>query len=134
MSLTSRHAFGGDPEIHFAAGGLSTTRGPNRWIQMARVIRQEVRAADLPKKWQARLDAAPDEIVRVTVDARRRRDVRALLRLSEQASAEARRRGLSSRSLIDIDAWLAEMDGFADVPFMEDGRRQPPMPEAEEPV
>jgi antitoxin VapB len=31
----------------------------------------------------------------------------------------------------DIDAWFAEMDRFADVPFMEDGRRQPPMPAAE---
>jgi antitoxin VapB len=29
----------------------------------------------------------------------------------------------------DIDAWFAELDRFADVPFMEDGRRQSPMPE-----
>ncbi len=33
----------------------------------------------------------------------------------------------------DIDAWFAELDRFAAVPFMEDGRRQPPMPEAEDP-
>jgi antitoxin VapB len=32
----------------------------------------------------------------------------------------------------DIDAWFAELDRFADVPFMDDGRRQPLMPEAEE--
>ena len=32
----------------------------------------------------------------------------------------------------DIDAWFAELDRFADVPFMEDGRDQPPMPEAED--
>ena len=32
----------------------------------------------------------------------------------------------------DIDAWFAELDRFADVPFMEEGRRQPPMPEAED--
>ena len=32
----------------------------------------------------------------------------------------------------NIDAWFAELDRFADVPFMEDGRRQPPMPEAED--
>lgn len=32
----------------------------------------------------------------------------------------------------DIEAWFAELDRFADVPFMEDGRRQPPMPAAEE--
>ena len=37
---------------------------------MARVIRKEVKASDLPKEWQAGLDAAPDEVVRVTVDAR----------------------------------------------------------------
>lgn len=30
----------------------------------------------------------------------------------------------------DLDAWFRELDRFADVPFMEDGRRQPPMPEA----
>ena len=29
---------------------------------------------------------------------------------------------------LDVDAWLAELDRFADVPFMEDGRHQPPMP------
>jgi antitoxin VapB len=33
----------------------------------------------------------------------------------------------------DIDAWFAELDRFADVPFMEDGRRQPPMPPAKDP-
>ena len=63
------------------------------------MIRKEVKAADLPQEWRAGLDAAPDEVVRVTVDARRRRDLRALLRLSEQASAEARRRGLTKGKL-----------------------------------
>jgi antitoxin VapB len=33
----------------------------------------------------------------------------------------------------DVDAWFAEHDRFADVPFMEDGRRQPPMPEPKDP-
>jgi antitoxin VapB len=28
----------------------------------------------------------------------------------------------------DIDAWFGKLDRFAGVPFMEDGRRQPPMP------
>ncbi len=32
----------------------------------------------------------------------------------------------------DLDAWFSELDRFADVPFMEDGRRQPPMPESED--
>ena len=31
----------------------------------------------------------------------------------------------------DIDAWFAELDRFLDVPFMEDGREQPPTPEDE---
>ncbi len=30
----------------------------------------------------------------------------------------------------DIEAWFAALDGFADVPFMEEGRQQPPMPPA----
>jgi antitoxin VapB len=29
----------------------------------------------------------------------------------------------------DIDSWFAALDQFADVPFMEEGRQQPPMPE-----
>jgi antitoxin VapB len=33
----------------------------------------------------------------------------------------------------DLDAWFGELDRFADVPFMEDGRRQPQMPESEDP-
>ncbi|MFI5453876.1 MAG: antitoxin [Isosphaerales bacterium] len=32
----------------------------------------------------------------------------------------------------DLDTWFRELDRFADVPFMEDGRRQPPMPEAKD--
>jgi antitoxin VapB len=32
----------------------------------------------------------------------------------------------------DLDTWFSDLDRFADVPFMEDGRRQPPMPEAED--
>jgi hypothetical protein len=37
-----------------------------------------------------------------------------------------RRRNARER---EIDAWFAKIDRHADVPFMEDGRRQPPMPE-----
>ena len=33
--------------------------------------------------------------------------------------------------ITDIDSWFAELDRFADVPFMEDGRLQPPMPPVE---
>jgi antitoxin VapB len=31
-----------------------------------------------------------------------------------------------------LDSWFKELDRFAEVRFMEDGRRQPPMPEAED--
>lgn len=29
----------------------------------------------------------------------------------------------------DVDGWFAELDRFSEVPFMEGGREQPPMPE-----
>ena len=32
----------------------------------------------------------------------------------------------------DIDGWFVQLDRFAGVAFMEEGRRQPPMPEAKE--
>jgi antitoxin VapB len=35
--------------------------------------------------------------------------------------------------LTDTTAWFAELDRFADVPFMEEGRQQPPMPDAKDP-
>jgi antitoxin VapB len=34
--------------------------------------------------------------------------------------------------ITDTDTWFAELDRFADIPFMEDGRRQPAMPEPKE--
>ncbi len=32
----------------------------------------------------------------------------------------------------DVDEWFAELDRFADVPFMEDGREQPSVPDGED--
>lgn len=29
----------------------------------------------------------------------------------------------------DFEAWRAELDRYKDIPFMEEGRQQPPMPE-----
>jgi antitoxin VapB len=29
----------------------------------------------------------------------------------------------------DVDAWFAKLDEYRDIPFMEDGREQPPMPD-----
>ena len=28
----------------------------------------------------------------------------------------------------DVEAWFAELDRYRDIPFMEEGRNQPPMP------
>jgi len=36
------------------------------------------------------------------------------------------------RDVRDLDAWFAALDAFAHVPFMEDGREQPPMQERPE--
>jgi antitoxin VapB len=33
---------------------------------------------------------------------------------------------------MDVKAWFAELDRFAGVPFMDEGRDQPPMPKAGE--
>lgn len=34
--------------------------------------------------------------------------------------------------MTDVDQWFAELDRLADVPFMEDGRQQPSVPEDED--
>jgi antitoxin VapB len=34
--------------------------------------------------------------------------------------------------ITDVDAWFAELDRFAEIPFMEEGREQPPMPPPED--
>jgi len=34
--------------------------------------------------------------------------------------------------IADPDAWFAELDRFSGIPFMEDGRQQPPMPPPED--
>jgi hypothetical protein len=66
---------------------------------MAKVIRREVKASELPRAWASDLDVPPDVRVRVTLDARPRRDIGRLLRLSKEASEEARRRGLTGGKL-----------------------------------
>jgi hypothetical protein len=66
---------------------------------MAKVIRIEMKASELPQAWASEFDVEPDVVVRVTVDARSRRDVGRLLQLSDKASQEAKRRGLTSSRL-----------------------------------
>ena len=69
---------------------------------MAKIIRKTCRVGELPAAVVAELDAPPDQLVRVTVDARRRRDVAALLDLTRRASHEARRQGLTKEKLADL--------------------------------
>jgi hypothetical protein len=66
---------------------------------MAEVTRREIRASELPPALASELDVAPDVMVRVTVDARSRRDIGRLLQLSKDASEQARRPGLTGRKL-----------------------------------
>ena len=66
---------------------------------MAKVIRREMKASELPRSWASDLDVTPEAVVRVTVDARPRRDVKRLLRLTKEASDEARRKGLTGHKL-----------------------------------
>jgi hypothetical protein len=69
---------------------------------MAKVIRRETKASELPQAWASELDVGPDVMVRVTVDARPHRDIRRLLRLADEASKEARRRGLTGGKLREL--------------------------------
>lgn len=34
----------------------------------------------------------------------------------------------------DVDAWLARLDSYRDIPFMEDGREQPAMPDDDDDI
>lgn len=69
---------------------------------MARIIRKTYRVEELPRGMVADLDASPEQLVRVTVDARPRRDVDALLELTRWASREARQRGLTKEKLAQL--------------------------------
>ena len=40
--------------------------------------------------------------------------------------------GILLEPIADADAWFGELDRFSAIPFMEDGRQQPPMPPPED--
>lgn len=69
---------------------------------MPKVVTKDVRMRDLPPELTAGLDAAPDDVVRVTVDAGRREALAKLRALSKAASAEAKRRGLTEEKLAEL--------------------------------
>jgi bifunctional DNA-binding transcriptional regulator/antitoxin component of YhaV-PrlF toxin-antitoxin module len=69
---------------------------------MATVIVRKIRVRDLPSELRAGLDAAPEDVVEVTVDAGRRRKVAELLALVQKIGAEAERRGLTDEKLGEL--------------------------------
>jgi bifunctional DNA-binding transcriptional regulator/antitoxin component of YhaV-PrlF toxin-antitoxin module len=69
---------------------------------MATVIVRCVRVRDLPSELRRGLDAGPEDVVEVTVDAGRRRKVAALLSLVQEIGAEAERRGLTDETLKEL--------------------------------
>jgi hypothetical protein len=69
---------------------------------MPDVVMKKLHAGELPESLREGLDVAPDEIVEVTVDARRPRDIEELLRLAHEASEEARRNGLTEEKLAEL--------------------------------
>ena len=69
---------------------------------MATVIVRKIKVRDLPSELRAGLDAAPEDVVEVTVDAGRRRRVAELLALVQQIGAEAERRGLTDEKLSEL--------------------------------
>jgi hypothetical protein len=71
---------------------------------MATVIVRKIRVRDLPNELRTGLDAAPEDVVQVTVDAGHRRKVAELLKLVQQIGAEAERRGLTDGKLSEIQS------------------------------
>jgi hypothetical protein len=69
---------------------------------MATVIVRKIRVRDLPSELRTGLDAAPEDVVEVTVDAGRRRKVAELLALVQRIGAEAERRGLTDEKLSEL--------------------------------
>jgi bifunctional DNA-binding transcriptional regulator/antitoxin component of YhaV-PrlF toxin-antitoxin module len=57
---------------------------------------------DLPSELRRGLDAGPEDVVEITVDAGRRRKVADLLSLAHEIGAEAERRGLTDEKLKEL--------------------------------
>lgn len=73
-----------------------------RLSPVAAVIVRKVKVRDLPSELRAGLDAEPEDVVEVTVDAGHRRKLAELLALVEEVGAEAERRGLTDEKLADL--------------------------------
>ena len=69
---------------------------------MATVIVRKIKVRDLPSELRTGLDAAPEDVVEVTVDAGHRRKVAELLSLVQKIGVEAERRGLTDEKLDEL--------------------------------
>jgi hypothetical protein len=71
---------------------------------MTKIVTRTVKASALPAELVAGLDVQPDELIRITLDARDEHDrnVAALLELVDRIGAEAERRGLTDEKLAEL--------------------------------
>jgi hypothetical protein len=68
----------------------------------SKVISKDVGIRDLPPQLRADLDAAPDDIVRVIVDAQRAGGVADLLALVDRIGSTAAERGPTEKKLAEL--------------------------------
>ena len=69
---------------------------------MPKLVVRSLKVRDLPPELTEGLDVAPDEVVRVTIDAERGRLVDDLIKLADRMGEEAERQGLTDRKLADL--------------------------------
>lgn len=69
---------------------------------MPTLIVRKARVRDLPSELRTGLDSAPEDVVKVTVDAGHRRKVAAPVALVQQNGVEAERRGLTDEKLCEL--------------------------------
>ena len=71
-------------------------------MSTSKVIVKDVRVQDLPAQLKADLDAEPEDVVRVIVDAQRAGDVADLLAIADRMSRTAAERGLTEQKLAEL--------------------------------
>lgn len=69
-----------------------------------KTVKQEVHGKDLPKQWREKAKVGPDEVVIVSILPQASIDdfTHQLFELAEQVSAEAKRRGMTEKELVEL--------------------------------
>ena len=69
-----------------------------------KTVTQEVHGKDLPEQWRKQAEVNPDDVVIVSIQPQKSTDdlVYQLLEIAEQASAEAKKQGLTEEELVEI--------------------------------